>query len=237
MPSQIEFLTRSLEVFLPSAIAEFARKGAESGDAVLLVVTGPHWLAAERALARHGEPLERWLAFGQLQVLDAEDTLAAMSKRGRLDEELFQRLIGAPLFRALVHHRRVRVFGETLNLLRGQGRTECVERLEGFWTRIARIRPYSIMLGFRFDALGRGPLSLDCGRFARALGGGLEDVLGANQAALARLAALRECGGGGAKDWQVLLPWLAANMPVLLPKILERTRVRYESAAPRVSAS
>jgi len=64
------------EDFLAVEVADHAAAGLASGQAVLLIATGPHRAAVATRLVALGVNLESATETGHLRMLDARDTLA-----------------------------------------------------------------------------------------------------------------------------------------------------------------
>lgn len=146
------------DAYLVSQVTGFIRAGFQAGDAVIVIAAKPRRDDLEkhlrpdivRASTQH-PGTEPYLA------LDAEETLSKFMLDGQPDEQRFADYMGPVLERAAEKaNGRLRVFGEMVNVLSGQGAHEAAIRLEGFWNNLARIHPMSIFCGYAMAAFPRG---------------------------------------------------------------------------------
>ena len=92
-----------------------------------------------------------------LEVADAEATLDELLVDGSPSAIEFERLVGA-LFdqvAARFPERRIRAFGEMVDLLCERGRPEAANALEELWNAMARRRTFSLLCGYHLDVFDR----------------------------------------------------------------------------------
>ena len=123
----------SSDTVLIESLRIFATHGLARREAVLLVLTPPHRaLLLERLLA-DGLDVEGLQDKGQLLVRDAATLLASITRDGMPDATLFATNVGEIIERARSGGtRKVRVFGEMVNLL-WRSNTPAAIRLEELW--------------------------------------------------------------------------------------------------------
>lgn len=141
---------------LVALVAAFVRDGLAQGERVLLVLTREHRTALEAQLAQLGTDVADVVARGELHTLDAHDTLAAFactSPGEALDEAAFAQMAVEALDHAARGGRRVRVFGEMVNLLWDAGHARQALRLEALWNELSRDRPFALHCGYATSAL------------------------------------------------------------------------------------
>jgi len=140
---------------LVDAVALFAGVGIGKGEAVILVATSSHLEAIERRLEADGFDVGDLKHWGQLTVRDASELLSHFMVEGVPDAVLFKALIGDVIDRVRVsgRYRKVRVYGEMVNLLWQQNLSAAI-RLEQLWNEVIASRCISLFCayGLRGDA-------------------------------------------------------------------------------------
>jgi len=117
-------------------VARFLVPALAAGDGAIVVATPDHWGHFEAALAAAGcDPLKA-RSDGGLQVLDARPTLDRFLIDGRVAEHRFADAVGPVLARAERPGRRLRVYGEMVDLLWRTGYIAAAVALEQCWNRL-----------------------------------------------------------------------------------------------------
>ncbi|HEU4579159.1 MAG TPA: ATP-binding protein [Polyangiaceae bacterium] len=135
------------EGFLLETVARFAGAGLEAGDRVLLIVTPEH---ARGVLGQlDPECLGRALHEGQLSVVDARALLGSVLVDDLPDTGLFRAAL-APLLEASLAcpARRVRAFGEMVDVLWRAGNRRAALRLEELWVELLEEQPIALLCGY-----------------------------------------------------------------------------------------
>src|ERR671925_511135 len=136
----------SSDAVLIESLRIFATHGLARREAVFLVLTPPHRDLLLQRLAADGLDVEGLQDEGQLLVRDAATLLASITRDGMPDATLFATNVGEIIERARSGGtRKVRVFGEMVNLL-WWSNTPAAIRLEELWN----------------DLIARSELSLFC---------------------------------------------------------------------------
>jgi hypothetical protein len=100
------------------AIWRFVSAGLDNGDTVVVVARRKHWQSAARLLRRGGWPVDGELESGRLVVLDADVMLASFMRRGTIDVQRFDDVIGCCVRDLMAgSRRRVRIYGEMVDIL------------------------------------------------------------------------------------------------------------------------
>jgi signal transduction histidine kinase/ActR/RegA family two-component response regulator len=137
------------ETYLYETVARYVGSGLLTGDAVVLVTTEPHSRALMEALDAKGFAIDRALSAGHLTVLDAEATLRRFMVGGVPDWERFQACIGPVVDKSSNGgQRRVRLFGEMVDLLWRQGNPQAAIRLEELWDQLGKMKPFSLLCAY-----------------------------------------------------------------------------------------
>ncbi len=142
-----EFLLYSASDYIATALC--------SGDATVVVATGPHREGVEERLQASGLDLAAARADGQYVSLDADETLSRFMVAGEPDPGRFVELIGSIISRATEGGRQVRVFGEMVALLADEGNHTAVVRLEELWNGLQKIHSFSLFCAYPMDHFSR----------------------------------------------------------------------------------
>jgi KaiC/GvpD/RAD55 family RecA-like ATPase len=234
---------------LAESVAVFLAAGFELGEPAVLVATVAHRPLIEQRLDRHGWSAARLEADGMLTAADAEETLAALQERGEPSRRLFARVIGALLDRATAHEtdRRVRVFGEMVDLLCRDGHAAAADTLEGLWNRLSARRNFILLCGYKIDVFDRNaqttllpqvcrshsqvlPL-VDPARMDEAVDAALVETLGAADTQKVYAQIARQERDVQVPASQLALMWVSAHMPRSAERILATARAQYLGTA------
>lgn len=141
---------------LVEVVAAFALEGIRSGGAVVLAATADHTRALEAALAASSLDPAEAVAAGRLVTLDADEVTTRLVATGRLDPDLFDSLVAAPIRLVQRGDRPVRVFGEIVALLWDSGQVLAAVEVEELWNGLHREVPFALLCGYRAASFG-GP--------------------------------------------------------------------------------
>ena len=223
---------------LAESVAKYLCAGFDAGEPAIVVATPEHAEAFAERLAEHG------VADGLLLVADAETTLAALLDGDRPSRERFERIIGGLLdqLEERFPGRRIRVFGEMVDLLCARGRPDAAIELEELWTSLGERRHFSLLCAYRLDVFDRRAqvsvmpaicrahshvrAGADPARLHRAVDDALEEALGDDIGKIYALIGeqIRERRVPAA---QLALMWVSAQMPTVAERVLASARARY----------
>ena len=137
------------------AVALFAASGLGRGDAAILVGTPGNLRAVDEWLKEDGfevDVLKRW---GQLCTVEAEVLLASFMVDGQPDAVLFRTVVGGLIeaARAASPYRKVRVYGEMVNLLWKNDLlvTRCLEQ---YWNEVIARHRVPLLCGYALEGAG-----------------------------------------------------------------------------------
>lgn len=149
---------------LVDAICRFATEQLQPTEAVVIIATTRHRQAIQALLAAAGIPLEEATLSGQFNFFDAETLLASCTEDGQFDTETAHDFIEDVLKRLQQHYRRVRVFGETVDLLWQRGDKENATALEKLWNKFLRKYDLSVLCAYHMDNLNPAhyPSDIEC---------------------------------------------------------------------------
>jgi len=240
----VQVYSRSVD--LAEAAATFFATGLEAGEPLVAIATAAHWpLIAER-LARRGWQADELEADGRLHVRDAELTLEALSDEAGPSATKFRDVVGGLLHEVARRDssRRVRAFGEMVDVLVQRGEQAAADVLERYWNELAAKRNFTLLCGYQVDRFDPAAQALlpqiyrsharvlalpDDDRFAAAVQRAFVDVLGDSDARNVYTRVSRNVGN--APESQLALMWLNAHMPRTAAQVLARAREHYAAAA------
>jgi len=139
------------ETFLHETVARYVGAGLLAEEPVVVIATGPHSQAFQESLRAKGFDVERACAAGRLTFLDAHATLAELLAGGMPDWERFRSRIGGLIddLLAASERKRIRFYGEMVDVLWREGSPQAAIRLEEFWNDLGGIQPFSLLCAYR----------------------------------------------------------------------------------------
>jgi hypothetical protein len=227
-------------VDLAEAAATFFAAGFENGEPGVAIATAAHWPLVVERLARRGWSADALAADGLLHVRDAELTLAAIVDESGPSERRFADVVGG-LFDDVAGRepgRRVRAFGEMVEVLVRRDEREAADTLEAYWNRLAHERNFTLLCGYRIDVLDSVAQldllpriyrahaavvpSADDRRVDDAVRRAVVEVLGESDAEKVYEQAKRQAVKAPASH--LVLTWLGAHMPRAAERVLTAAR-------------
>jgi hypothetical protein len=143
------------DLALTRELVRFISSGLTLGERVV-VVTGPGRRAAVAAQLTHG-PL-RARASESLVLLDTVDTLDKLMAGGVPNVALFEAMVGRILDEAVHRGQALRVFGDMVATLWGNGNVTGAMELESLWNSLAGSRQFFLMCAYPASSLHRSSL-------------------------------------------------------------------------------
>ncbi len=234
---------------LTGSVASYLAAGFEQGEPAVVVATREHVSRFAEALSARGWDEARVQADRMLVLADADSTLARFMVDGVPSPTEFESVVGG-LIDAVAKRfpgKRVRAFGEMVDLLCERGQPEAAIALEELWNDLARRRNFSLLCGYHMDVFDRatqlGPMPDVCrvhshvlpvpdgDRLSRAVDQALDEVLGSEDAGKVYLLVGDRIREDRVPVAQVVLMWVSANMPGLADRILASARAHYGVSA------
>jgi KaiC/GvpD/RAD55 family RecA-like ATPase len=229
---------------LADSVSRYLAIGFDRGEPAIVIATPEHWIRFGERLAECGWDAARIEESGLLFCADADATLAAIMDGDRPSADRFDAVVGGLLdgVAALLPERRIRAFGEMVDLLCERGNPAGAARLEELWNRLARRRSFSLLCGYRIDVFDRdAQISLlpeicrshshvltadDPARLERAVDAALEETLG-SQAGQVYAVLGDQLRRKQVPPAQLALMWVSSQMPRSAERILESAREHY----------
>ena len=154
----------SLQLFdcrdsVADAVSAFIAEGVEAGDVVLVVMRRETWESTARRLRERGLDPAVAQASGGLTVLDAAATLDTFLVNGRIDQKLFEDSAGTLVWALASSDRRLRIYGEMVDVLASRGDFRIALQLEARWNDLRAETPFTLFCGYSAENFGNPKLS------------------------------------------------------------------------------
>lgn len=163
------------EHFLVEGVGKFIGAGLRQGEAALIIATALHREAIINKLKQDGLGPVAAIESGQLKFLDADEVLATFMLDGIPDWGLFESAFGAILEDIKTRYQKVRLYGEMVNILWQNEEYHATIMLEGFWNRLVKAHPFTLLCGYSIDNLSQdayeGPLQCVCNAHSHLIPG------------------------------------------------------------------
>jgi hypothetical protein len=137
------------EAYLCSGVARFLAEGLGAGQPIIVIATPAHRKEFAAQLRQRGiEP--DGLHPNDAVWLDARETLSAFMEGPRPNAELFHATVGNVFEKVLANRRYVvvRAYGEMVDLLWREGKSEGALELEALWNALAQKYAFSLLCAY-----------------------------------------------------------------------------------------
>ncbi len=138
------------EASLFNTVATFLTEGLVSRHPAIVIATPAHRNGILEHLSARLIDCPKALREGDLLLLDAEEILDLFMIGGMPDPDLFEANVGRLVQQSLNGRKRVvlRAYGEMVDVLWKQGRTDAAIQLEMFWNRLAATYDFALLCGY-----------------------------------------------------------------------------------------
>lgn len=238
---------------LAQSVVPYLATGFDLGEPAVVIVTSDHWSRFAERLAVTGWGEDELDAEGLLWRVDADETLAAIMVDGAPSWERFEHVVGGLLDRVeeRLPGRRIRAFGEMVDILCQRGDSQSAAALEDLWNRLTGQHSFSLLCAYRLDLFDRATQASvlpevcrshshihpaeDPARLQRAVDSALDEALGADAGKVYALTSDPRREPKVVPAAQLALMWVSAEMPAHAERILASARMNYmrESVGPR----
>jgi MEDS: MEthanogen/methylotroph, DcmR Sensory domain len=221
--------------FLVEAVVEFVGTGLKLGEGAVVIARPKHRRAFAAGLAARGV-----YPSPALRLLDASESLAQFIVDGRPQWNAFRRLCGGAIAELRLQYPTVRAYGEMVDVLWQEGNHRGAIALEGFWTELARLQPFSLLCAYRLDPLDGsvygGALESVCkahthlipardyARFNQVVAEASKRILDQPLAQMLLSLSARHRPQTDMPLGQATLLWLKQNMPRTADRVLSEVR-------------
>jgi CheY-like chemotaxis protein len=136
-------------LLLARTVAGFIGEGLAAGQAAVVVATASHGASIREELTARGVDFEGRMKQGELLIFDADEVLNRLMVDDRLDAERFEDTINPIVDKAAgIRKRPVRIYGEMVDVLWGNGREDAALSLEILWHQLIAGRKCSLLCGY-----------------------------------------------------------------------------------------
>jgi hypothetical protein len=151
------------ETSLFDTVAGFLAEGLVSRQPAIVVATPAHRAGIVDHLCERLIDCAKALRDGDLVILDAEETLDLFMTGDHPDYDLFVHNVGRLIDQTLNGRKRVviRAYGEMVDLLWKQGRTEAAIHLEMYWNKLASKYNFALLCGYAMGSFYKQTQHLD----------------------------------------------------------------------------
>jgi len=226
----------------------FIGLGLAVGEPAVAAVTTAHGDLLVTRLGMEGLDADALIRDGLLTIADAEELLPALMEDGFPSPERFEESVGVLIddIAARFPGKRIRAFGEMVDVLVKRGETDAAIALEELWNALARTRDFSLLCAYELDLFDHGvqagPLPAICRthshvrsvedplRLSQAVDRALAEILGPLEAAEVYVSVAEHMPRSNVPRSQALLMWLSAHEPVKASRVLTRARSHYLGA-------
>jgi hypothetical protein len=152
-------------------VATFLAEGFDAGDTLLVVARPKHWKGIAKYLKRAGRAVDAAISTRRLIVLDASATLASFMRRGAIEPDLFEEVIGSSVGERANGARALRIYGEMVDLLAEEGNFDAAHELEELWNGLGQRYAFTLLCGYAAahftDAVTASALGAICNAHTR----------------------------------------------------------------------
>jgi hypothetical protein len=158
-------------------VAEFVRLGLVHNEQILLVMSEERWNAVAMRLSALGCSVDEALRVGHVIVRDAHDTLEKFMVGDKPHRPLFAATVGSLVEDQTASGRRVRIYGEMVDVLAGEGQYKAALELEQLWNEVAEQREFTLLCGYTAAHFGDPRNAEDLRQVCAAHSGVVSDPL------------------------------------------------------------
>jgi DcmR-like sensory protein len=133
-----------------TTVATFLSEGLVAGQPAIVIATAPHGAAIVEHLSGRLIDCDKAINTGDLLILDAHDVLDLFMRPDGPDAELFELHVGGVVNRAISGRTRtiVRAYGEMVDVLWKEGRSDAAIKLEILWNKLALKHNFALLCGY-----------------------------------------------------------------------------------------
>jgi hypothetical protein len=230
---------------LAQSVGAYLATGFDLGEPAVVIATPEHWTHFAKRLELCGWGEEEIEDQGLVWLVDADETLAAIMVDGTPSRERFDQVVGGLLDQVEERFpdRRIRAFGEMVDLLCQSGDPKSAAVLEELWNELAQRRTFSLLCAYRLDVFDRATQvsvlpevcrshshvrpAEDTARLQRAVDSALDEALGSDAGKVYALMSNRRRPTRDVPTAQLALMWVSAEMPSHAERILASARRNY----------
>jgi len=138
---------------LAETVGDFLLAGFNAGEDVLVVATAQHRDLLTRHLEARGVNVRNAQLANRIVMLDALQTLDKFMRQDVPNTAAFQEVVGGLVAR-MSNGKRVRVYGEMVDLLAAKGNYKGALQLEELWNDLGRRESFNLFCGYASGHFG-----------------------------------------------------------------------------------
>ena len=162
------------EQILYVTVAGFLGEGLAAAQPAIVIATPEHATGIEEHLSAKGIDCRRARRNGDLILIDAEETLDLFMIGDMPDADLFEQNVGRMVSQALSGRPTVlRAYGEMVDVLWKQGRSQSALALELLWNKLALKHNFALLCGYAMGSFYKQTKQLEevCAQHSHVLPG------------------------------------------------------------------
>ncbi len=136
------------EAFLVDTVRNFLAPGLRDGEAAIVVATAAHRRGFETALVNDGIDVDAAVGEGRYLAFDAAEMMSTFMIGGMPDPSRFREAVSAVMDRASQRGCQLRVYGEMVALMMGDGNDTAALALEDLWNGLAETRDFALLCAY-----------------------------------------------------------------------------------------
>jgi hypothetical protein len=133
-----------------TTVGGFISEGLVAGQPAVIIATESHRAAIVEQLTTRLIDVQEAERIGDLVLVDAHEALATFMIESGPDAEAFERHVGGVMEKILNGRPRtvVRAYGEMVDVLWKEGRTDAAIKLEILWNKLATAYQFALLCGY-----------------------------------------------------------------------------------------
>lgn len=138
---------------MADTVSAFLMTGFQRGEPLLIVATPEHRELLARKLTEAGLNVREATVANRLVMLDAVQCLEKFMRQDVPSGIAFDEVVGSLVAR-LSNGRRVRIYGEMVDVLAARGNYKAAQQLEYLWNDLGRRESYTLFCGYASGHFG-----------------------------------------------------------------------------------
>jgi hypothetical protein len=131
-------------------VAAFLAEGIRAGEPAIVVARPANWTGIVQQLTAQGIAVQQAITDGMIVVNEADDTLRRISRNGSPATDAFEAVVGKAVAGLVdrAQGRRIRAYGEMVDILAQRGELADAVKLEAMWNRLGERVPFFLLCGY-----------------------------------------------------------------------------------------
>ncbi|MEO6146909.1 MAG: MEDS domain-containing protein, partial [Sulfuriferula sp.] len=133
------------DIFLVEAVTHYVCTGLRNGETAIVITTPARRKAMIASLELSGDDILERKNQGQIRFFDAEILLSTFMIDGMPEWELFEKHLGQIIQAIQLNHKKIRAYGDMVNILWQNKQHEAAIELEKFWNDLSKQLDFSLL--------------------------------------------------------------------------------------------